>query len=56
MFLFTILDLVMPCGVKYNATNIDSSNGLSPARHQLVTWADADLLLSGPLETNVSEI
>ena len=39
-----------------NWVNIGSDNGLSPGRHQAVTWTDADLLLFGPLWRNLSEI
>ena len=35
---------------------IDSGNGLSPIRHQAIAWTNADLLSTGPLGTNCSEI
>ena len=35
---------------------IGSDNGLSPGRRQAIKWTNAGILLSGPLETNVSEI
>ena len=35
---------------------IDSGNGLSPVRHQAITWTNADLLLIGLLGTSFSEI
>ena len=37
-------------------TIIGSDNGLSPGRHQAIIWTNAEILLIGPLETNVSEI
>ena len=37
-------------------TNIGSDNGLSPGRRQAIIWANAGILLIGPLETNFSEI
>ena len=33
-----------------------SDNGLSPSWHQAIIWTNAETLLIGPLETNVSEI
>ena len=36
--------------------SIASGNGLSPVRHQAITWTHADLLSIRPLETNFSEI
>ena len=39
-----------------NLTIIDSDNGLSPGRHQSIIWANAQILLTGPLGTNFSEI
>ena len=35
---------------------IASGNGLSPFRHQAITWTNADSLSIGPLGTNSSEI
>ena len=37
-------------------TIIGSDNGLSPARREAIIWTNAEILLIGPLETNVSEI
>ena len=42
------------CGSKL--TIIGSDNGLSPDRRQAIIWANAGLLLIGPLGTNFSEI
>ena len=39
-----------------NLTTIGSVNGLSPGRHQAITWTNAGILLIGPLGTNFSEI
>ena len=39
-----------------NWVNIGSGNGLSPDRHQAITWTNADLLSIGPLGTTFSEI
>ena len=36
--------------------SIGSGNGLSPDRHQAITWTNADLLIIGSLGTNCSEI
>ena len=36
--------------------NIGSDNGLSPGRRQSIIWTNAEMLLIGPLGTNVSEI
>ena len=35
---------------------IGSDTGLSPDRHQAIIWANAGILLIGPLGTNFSEI
>ena len=35
---------------------IGSDNGLSPNRHQAITWTNAGILLIGPLGTNFNEI
>ena len=35
---------------------IGSGSGLSPVRHQAITWTNADLLLIGLLGTSFSEI
>ena len=35
---------------------IGSDNGLSPRRRQAIIWANAGILLIGPLGTNFSEI
>ena len=35
---------------------IGSDNGLSPGRRQVIIWTNAEILLIGPLGTNVSEI
>ena len=37
-------------------TIIGSDNGLSPCRHQAITWTNARILLIGPMGTNFSEI
>ena len=37
-------------------TAIGSDNGLSPHRRQAIIWTNAQILLTGPLETNFSEI
>ena len=37
-------------------TIICSDNGLSPGRHQAIIWANAEILLIGPLGTNFNEI
>ena len=37
-------------------TIIGSDNGLSPGRHQAITWANCGILLIKPLETNLGEI
>ena len=34
---------------------VGSDNGLSPDRHQAIIWANAGILLIGPLETNFNE-
>ena len=39
-----------------NLTIIESDNGLSPDRHQAITWTNFGILLTGPLGTNFSEI
>ena len=39
-----------------NWMGIGPGNGLSPVRHQAITWTNADLLSFGPLRTNFSEI
>ena len=39
-----------------NLTTTGSVNGLSPGRHQAITWTNAGILLIGPLGTNFSEI
>ena len=36
-------------------TIIGSDNGLSPSRHQAIIWTNAELLLIGPLGTNLNE-
>ena len=33
-----------------------SGNGLSPIRHQAITWTNATLMSIGPLGTNFNEI
>ena len=35
---------------------IDSDNGLSPGRRQVIIWTNAAILINGPLGTNLSEI
>ena len=35
--------------------SVGSDNGLSPVRHQAITWSNAGLLSIGPLGTNFSE-
>ena len=37
-------------------TIIDSDNGLSPGRRQAIIWTNAEILLIGPLGTNINEI
>ena len=37
-------------------TIIDSVNGLSPDRRQVIIWTDSGMLLIGPLGTNFNEI
>ena len=37
-------------------TTINSDNGLSPGRRQTIIWANAGILLIGPMGTNFSEI
>ena len=37
-------------------TIICSNNGLSPGRHQAIIWTNAEILLIGPLRTNLSEM
>ena len=37
-------------------TIIGSDNGLSPGRHQAITWTNAGIFLIRPLATNFSEI
>ena len=39
-----------------NLATIGSDNGLSPGRHQAITWTNAGILLIGPSWTNLSEI
>ena len=39
-----------------NLTIIGSDNGLSPGRHQAITWTNIGILLIGPLGTNFSEM
>ena len=39
-----------------NLTIIGSDNGLSPGRHQAITWTNVGILLIGPLGTNFSEM
>ena len=36
--------------------SIGSDNGLSPGRCQVIIWTNAEILLIGPLGTNVNEI
>ena len=37
-------------------TTIGSDNGLSPDQRQAIIWANAGILLTWPLGTNLSEI
>ena len=37
-------------------TIIDSDNGLSPGRRQVIIWTNAGILLIGPLGTHFNEI
>ena len=46
--------LVMHICISKLAT-IGSDNGFSPGWHQAIIWADARILLIGPLETNFRE-
>ena len=39
-----------------NLTIIGSDNGLSPGRRQAIIWANAGILLMGPLGTNSSDL
>ena len=39
-----------------NLATSGSDNGLSPGRHQAITWTNAGILLIGPLWTHFSEI
>ena len=39
-----------------NLAIIGSDNGLSPGRHQAITWTNVGILLIGPLLTNFSEM
>ena len=39
-----------------NLNTIGSDNGLSPGRHQAITWTNVGILLIGPLWTNFSEL
>ena len=39
-----------------NGVSIGSDNGLSPVRHQAITWTNAHMSSIGPLGTNLSEI
>ena len=39
-----------------NMVIISSGNGLLPIWHQAITWTNADLLIIGPLGTNLIEI
>ena len=39
-----------------NLTIIGSDNGLSPGRHQAITWINVGILLIGPLGTNFREM
>ena len=39
-----------------NLTVIGPDNGLSPDRRQAIVWTNAEILLIGPLGTNLSEI
>ena len=39
-----------------NLTIIGSDNGLSPGRHQAITWTNVGILLIEPLGTNFSEM
>ena len=36
----------------YKQTIMDSDNGSSPGRRQAIIWANDELLLIGPMETN----
>ena len=42
--------------VSVQHTDIGSNNGLSPGRRQAIILTNAGMLLTGPLETNFSEI
>ena len=46
----------MTCICVSKVTIIVLDNGLSPGRHQAIIWANAGILLLGPLRTNFSEI
>ena len=42
--------------INIKLNSIDSDNGLSPGRRQVIIWTNAGLLSIGPLETNFREI
>ena len=46
----------MPTYAPANWVIIISGNGLSPLRHQAITWANDDLLSIAPLNTNFGGI
>ena len=54
--LLTHLPLVSHICVRESGISIGSDNGLSPARRQAITWANAGLLSIGPLGTKCSDI
>ena len=54
----TVYQLISPQCCIYASMNwviIASGNGLSPVRHQAITWTNAGLLSIGPLGTYLSE-
>ena len=55
LFALTHWGRVTPICVS-NRTIFGSDNGLSPSRRQAIIWANAEILLIGPLGTNFSEI
>ena len=57
-----VTDLCQACiGWRFSVRRVamcqpQSGNGVSPARHQAITWTKADLLSIGSLSTNFSEV
>ena len=61
-FVPSVLNSLKPSDIYiyiYNVSKlsiIGSDNGLLPGRHQAIIWADAGILLIGPIGTNFNEI